>query len=146
MPVILFLEISNNDASGMKELWEMLEGTDLYTGSETLMDLGIGEPGPGKNDIPQDIQGNDGGGAAGFLTYGPYTLAFGEKMKIVQAEGVSGLSREQAIRIGKNWFYDENLVLPDGSDASNKDEYKNTWFYTGKDSILQTYSRARKKL
>ena len=139
-----FPGISNNDASGMKELWEMLEGTNLYTGSETPMDIGIGEPGPGKNDIPQDKPGNDGGGAAGFLTYGPYTLAFGEKMKIVQAEGVSGLSREQAIRIGKNWFYDENLVLPDGSDASNKDEYKNTWFYTGKDSILQTYSRARK--
>lgn len=136
--------ISNNNVSGMKELWEMLEGTDLYTGSETPMDIGISDPGPGKNDFPQDNPGNDGGGAAGFLTYGPYTLNFGEKVKIVQAEGVSGLSREKARKVGNNWFYEENLILPDGSDANNKNEYKNAWVYTGKDSILQTYSRARK--
>ncbi len=136
--------ISNNNASGMRDLWEMLEGTDLYTGSEIPMDNGISAPGPGKNDLPQDNPGNDGGGAAGFLTYGPYTLNFGEKVKIVQAEGVSGLSREKAREVGNNWFYDENLVLPDGSDASNNVQYKNAWVYTGKDSILQTYSRAKK--
>ena len=139
-----FPGISNNNQSGMKELWEMLEGTDLFTGSEIPMDYGISAPGPGKADIPSNKPGNDGGGAAGFLTYGPYTLHFGEKVKIVQAEGVSGLSREMAREVGKNWFYKENLVLPDGNDASDPDEYKDTWFYTGKDSILQTYSRARK--
>ncbi|HDR04196.1 MAG TPA: fibronectin [Candidatus Marinimicrobia bacterium] len=143
--------IANNNAAGMKDVWEMLEGTDLYTGSETPMDFGIPEPGPNISHKPAEKEGNDGGGAAGFMTYGPWELAFGDSVKIVVVEGISGLDRKHCVDIGKNWYkkfansnYNFSGTLPDGSSTSNHDVYKNTWFYTGKDSILQTFARAIK--
>ena len=67
----------------------------------------------------------------------------------MEAEAVSGLSREMCEEIGIRWkmAYDDPsdsgpFDLPGGSTTDNKDIFKNTWVYTGVDSILQTFGRA----
>ena len=83
--------------------------------------------------------------------YGPYTLAPGDSVHIVFAEGVSGLSWEKCREIGANWYpyyagtgAPQPLIKPDGSNAISITDYQKTWVWTGKDSILQTYTNARK--
>ncbi|MBN2781373.1 MAG: hypothetical protein JXR21_05365, partial [Candidatus Marinimicrobia bacterium] len=133
----------------------------------------------GTFDTPQDITheigdrlapnsliiNKDGAGTNSYLSFGPYEIPFGESIKIVFCEGVSGLSRKKAIEVGKKWYkaYNGNTVtldLPSAplyrdpepihmGDAENPvpaaamDIYKNMWVYTGKDSIVQTFMRAK---
>ena len=87
---------------------------------------------------------NDGGGAAGFISFGPYDLPnVGDSVRIVIVEAVSGMSREKCVEVGENWLAATNLVLPNGSSTSDADAYKNEWVYTGRDSLFQTFKRAR---
>ncbi len=97
---------------------------------------------------PYTVHG-DGGGTNVMMTYGPYDLAHGESVIIIEAEGVNGLDRETCEEIGARWhkaYHDPSdtgpFTLPDGSQTNNKDEFKNAWVYTGKDSIMLTFSRA----
>jgi hypothetical protein len=89
-----------------------------------------------------------GGGASQGQGYGPYTMAPGDSVRIIFAEGVAGLSREKNREVGGNWYKyysgtgNPPLVLPDGSTSSDHTEYKNEWVFTGEDSILQTYHKA----
>ena len=94
---------------------------------------------------------NDGGGTNLWVNYGPFDLEHGESVVIIEAEGVSGLNRQMSELIGRRWkeAYDNSsdngpFSLPDNSTTTNKDIYKNTWFYTGVDSILQTFGRAKR--
>jgi len=100
-------------------------------------------------------------GAAGtnsYLSFGPYEVPFGETIKIVLCEGVAGLDRKKAIEVGKNWYkaYNGNavdLVLPPAPEfrdpdpvdetAPPMDIYKDSWVYTGKDSIIKTFMQAK---
>ncbi|MCF7824714.1 MAG: hypothetical protein K9N35_11140 [Candidatus Marinimicrobia bacterium] len=93
-----------------------------------------------------DNWGNDPGGYSQAQAFGPYDIAPGQKIHIVLAEGVSGLSREMCYEVGGNW-YDATVALgglsnPDGSTPASKDEYKNNWVFTGEDSLLRTFNRA----
>lgn len=97
---------------------------------------------------PYTIHG-DGGGTNVMLTYGPFDLAPGESVVIIEAEGINGISRQVCEDVGARWkqAYDNPsdngpFDLPDGTTTNNKDEYKNTWVYTGKDSIMLTFGRA----
>ncbi len=85
---------------------------------------------------------NPGGYSQG-QGFGPYTLAPGEKVRIVLAEGVAGLSRELCYEIGANWINDTPGELPGGGDPANRHDYKNQWVFTGLDSLIQTFKRAR---
>ncbi len=82
-----------------------------------------------------------------WVSYGPFTLQPGDTIVIVEAEGVNGLSRQMCEEIGTTWsegsgpFY---LPPPEGGETTNPDEYKNAWVYTGKDSILETFGRAKR--
>jgi len=88
---------------------------------------------------------NDGGGTNVWTNYGPFDLAPGESVTIVEAEGVSGLDRQLCELIGEDWLKENKpYTLPDGSTTTDKDIFKNTWVYTGKDSILQTFGRAKR--
>jgi len=93
-----------------------------------------------------DNWGNDPGGYSQAQAFGPYDLAPGEKIHIVIAEGVAGLSRDMCYEVGGNWFDPTvsvgDLTNPDGSTPATKDEYKNNWVFTGEDSLLQTFQRA----
>jgi len=99
-------------------------------------------------------------GTNSYMSFGPYEIPFGESVKVVLCQAVSGLGRKKAIEVGKKWYQAYNgvsvtLDLPDGSNATDtpiagssliaeaKDVYKNTWHYTGKDSIVKTFQKAK---
>ena len=100
---------------------------------------------------PWTIHG-DGGGTNVWIAYGPFDIPFGESIRIVEAEAVNGLSRELCNEIGARWLkaYEDPsdsgpFDLPPGQGTTNdKDFYKNTWVYTGMDSILETFGRAKR--
>jgi len=94
-----------------------------------------------------DQYGGDNGGFGQTKGCGPYILAPGEKVKIVMAEGVAGLSRKAGFEIGANWLQGlngsgESFTLPDGSTTTDPDNYKDAWVMSGVDSMLQTFRRA----
>ena len=102
-------------------------------------------------------QSNPGGTSQG-LGYGPYDLQPGDSVRIVYAEAVAGLSRKKAYEVGINWNNDmhtdqfpPNVSLAQkymmnrySRTGSGSDGYKNAWVYTGVDSLIQTFKRARK--
>ncbi len=71
------------------------------------------------------------GGFSNVNGYGPYTLAPGDSIKIVWAEGASGLSWDQCVEIGRQY---KNGII----DAVTKNEY----VMSGRDSLFQTFRRA----
>ncbi|MBN1155313.1 hypothetical protein JXB12_10390 [candidate division KSB1 bacterium] len=98
----------------------------------------------------KDSRRNAGGGVGMGQGFGPYTIAAGESIRIVFAEGVSGISWEKGREIGSNWLKWFNtgsgpsLKLPDGSTTTDYNEYKRAWVVdTGRDSILATYRLAK---
>jgi hypothetical protein len=80
--------------------------------------------------------------------FGSYTLAPGDSIHIVVAEGVSGMSWEKCREVGANWYEyyrgtsTPTLVLPTGKTTTSYTDYTKAWVFTGKDSILQTYRNA----
>ncbi|MDD5765033.1 MAG: fibronectin [Candidatus Marinimicrobia bacterium] len=106
--------------------------------------------------IPYKSHG-DGGGTNQWFGYGPWDIAPGESVTIIEMEGVNGISRALCFDVGRNWkkCYDNQSVAytftkPDGSTMTAKysdgtaDTYKNLWVYTGMDSIKLTFSRAKR--
>ena len=85
--------------------------------------------------------------------YGPYTLEPGQRFRIMQAEGVAGLSPEAALAIGKAYkdahlAGDEDRLIPydangDGTIGSDEEMSKNMWVMTARDSLFKTFERAR---
>jgi len=74
------------------------------------------------------------GGPGGFSIgngYGPYTIAPGQKVKLVMAEAVNGLSRERCIELGRQY-------KTGGISASQK----NQAVMTGRDSLFKTFRAA----
>ncbi len=97
---------------------------------------------------PYKVHG-DGGGTGLWIGYGPWDIAPGDSVVLVLAVGVSGLDRTTCWQIGKRWYQAYQnasdlgpFTLPNGSTTTDENVYKNTWVYTGKDSIMQTFSRA----
>ena len=105
-----------------------------------------GDPGPMCQNYPDQWaepgMQNPGGYSQG-QGFGPYTLAPGDSIHIVMAEAAAGISRELCYTIGENWINATPDLLPDGSETTDADEYKNYWVYTGIDSIVQNFKRAR---
>ena len=94
---------------------------------------------------------NDGGGTNLWICYGPFDLAHGDSIVIVEAEGVNGLNRQMCEEIGARWKQAHQdpsdlgpFELPDGSTTDDEDVFKNSWVYTGKDSIMLTFGRAKR--
>jgi len=79
------------------------------------------------------------GGPVPCLGYGPYTIPIGGSIRIVVAEAVAGLNRNECYRIGAEWVAG-TCTFP-GFTGTN-DQAKNMWVRTGRDSILQTFQRA----
>lgn len=98
-----------------------------------------------------------GGGAGGWSfssSYGPYDMAPGEEVKIVVAEGVTGLSDEAAFRIGRDfrrsgwdveqlhhWNPTTNEPCEQGEEGCVS-MTKNEWVMTARDSLFQLFERA----
>jgi hypothetical protein len=87
------------------------------------------------------------GGAQG-QSYGPYTLAPGDSIHIVFAEGVGGLSWEACRSIGATWYQyytgagTPPLTMPDGTVGTSYTDYARGWVQTGKDSLIKTFTNA----
>ncbi|PID59441.1 MAG: hypothetical protein CR986_06100 [Ignavibacteriae bacterium] len=62
--------------------------------------------------------------------FGPYNIPYGDSIRIVLVEAAAGLSRDEAIRIGK-------LFKREQINAAQKNEY----FLQGRDSLHQTFKR-----
>ena len=138
------------DIPGMAAVYSMLSGNPHggpSNGGSTRMDEENLESITHRVD-PYTVHG-DGGGTNVMLTYGPFDLAHGESVVVVEAEGINGINRQICEEVGGRWFQAYNdasdsgpFTLPDGTTTTDKDTYKNTWVYTGKDSIMLTFSRA----
>lgn len=133
--------MQKSDESKMVQLYDMMSGkpysglggTDRY--DETYMK---------SNPDPVTVHG-DGGGTNIWIGYGPFDLEPGESIRIVEAEGVSGLNRQLCETIGRDWYRENSpYTLPDGNTTTDKNIFKNAWVYTGRDSIMMTFGRAKR--
>ncbi|HEX9933821.1 MAG TPA: hypothetical protein VGB38_01390, partial [bacterium] len=74
--------------------------------------------------------------------FGPYTLADGDSIRIVFAEGVNGIGWPKCREVGANWFAyylgtsKPELKMPDGSVETDHTMYTRAWCETGRDSIM----------
>ncbi|MFQ6604132.1 MAG: fibronectin [Fidelibacterota bacterium] len=142
-----------SDEQNMQRLASMLAGNPYGgadKGGNTRMDELEGAYSTTNLVDPSTVH-NDEGGTNVMITYGPFNLAHGESVTIVEAEGINGLSREMCELIGERYkiaYENSNdagpFDLPDGTTTTDKDVYKNSWVYTGKDSLLLTFSRAKR--
>lgn len=92
-----------------------------------------------------DDWSGDAGGIASTQAFGPYDMNPGDSIRIVFAEAVAGImkDREHVKEIANKWYNDEGpFVLPDGSTTTNRNDYKNTWVFSGKDSLFTSFRRA----
>ncbi|KAA3609886.1 MAG: T9SS C-terminal target domain-containing protein [Calditrichaeota bacterium] len=90
-----------------------------------------------------DLFGGTPGGYSHTQGFGPYNLAPEDSIRIIIAEGVAGLSRELCYSVGDEWLNgDAPFSLPDGTTTSNRDEFKNAWVFTGRDSLFNTFTNA----
>jgi hypothetical protein len=88
----------------------------------------------------------DPGGYSSAQGFGPYTLNIGDSIRIVVAEAVDGLDKDRLLNkeITRKWFNNSGpFVLPDGNTTTDHNIYKNTWVFTGKDLLFQSFRRAR---
>jgi len=142
-----YTSISLNVVPQMVQIYSMLSGNPHkgLGGNERFYEKYVDT-----NPDPWTVH-NDQGGTNLWVNYGPFDLQPGESVTIVEVEGVSGLNRTLCEQIGARWkkaYDDPNdkgpFELPDGTTTDDKDIYKNAWFDTGKDSILLTFSRAKR--
>ncbi|MBW6458364.1 MAG: hypothetical protein K0B52_04290, partial [FCB group bacterium] len=141
------------------QAWQLLNSNyeDLVN-SEIAQDVYAGHKIADRLPPYQIIKDKDAAGTNSYLSFGPYYIPHGESVKIILTEGVSGMDRRKATEVGKNWYraYQGNVVdlelppppiyrdpEPIHPDAAPMDVYKNMWVYTGKDSIIQTFWRAK---
>ncbi|MEM8559351.1 MAG: T9SS type A sorting domain-containing protein [Bacteroidota bacterium] len=85
------------------------------------------------------------GGMSYANGYGPYTLAPGESVRFVIAEGAAGLSREATIDIGRAWKQagaDPTALFTYEVGGQSFTKTKNQWVFTSRDSLFQTFRRA----
>ncbi len=141
-------DMSPSTAPQQTDLYNFLSGIP-YKGA------GYGNPSERMDEVymsqqsdPWKIHG-DGGGTGLWVSYGPWNINPGDSVIIVLAVGVNGLDRTTCWQIGKRWMQAHQnpsdngpFILPDGTTINDEDIYKNTWVYTGKDSIMKTFSRA----
>ena len=90
---------------------------------------------------------NEFGGYAQGQGFGPYTLAPGDSIRIVIAEGVKGLRRQQGRNISSQWLaglegQQSTFTMPDGSETDDPNLFKDSWVMTGEDSLKDTFRRA----
>jgi len=117
---------SQNDAYNTTKMTD--EYNFMTSGHDTRHLDKIGETNPimPTKDPATSFQG---GGSMGN-GYGPYTIKYGDSIHIVFVEAVAGISNDKAIEVGRQYKADKNALV------------KNTAFFTGKDSLFQTFKRA----
>ena len=130
---------------------------DMYKMLSGVPYKGLGSPTERMDEVymatkpdPNTVHG-DAGGSNIWMNYGPWDLAPGDSITIVLVEGVAGLTHEKCDSLGWRWkqaYLNSSdkgpFTLPDGSTTTDKDVFKDRWIYTGRDSIMKTFSRAKR--
>lgn len=142
-------------ASGKTLASEDLTGPDVRPGHHRKNNDESGQAAPG---------GETGMDPSGILwgnmiySYGPYTFAPGQQIRVVKASGIAGISRELAAEVGRQWL-NRTLVDPPGlanpttgyfpstfvfpNDATENDKRKDRWMSLGIKELHETVSRAQ---
>jgi hypothetical protein len=95
-----------------------------------------------------DLWGPGIGGTTSVMGFGPYTLQPGDSVRIVLAGGVAGISREKNREVGGNWLQWTNhtatptLIMPDGTETTDYNNYKKQWVLSCRDSLIKTFHNA----
>jgi hypothetical protein len=116
--------------------------------AQTLADQ-VGKDANGWPTGPANTFGTDAGGYMSAQGFGPYDLAPGDSVRIVVAEAVAGIDWNKGCEVARNWFANNTstFVLPkgykNGGTTTDRNEYKNAWVFSGKDSLFQTFRRAQ---
>ncbi|MBN2366718.1 MAG: fibronectin [Calditrichaeota bacterium] len=147
--------LREEDADEMSEVYTMISGTpyggDGNGGTNRMFEDNVSSLIDRVD--PYKIHG-DGGGTNVMMTYGPFDLAHGDSITIVEVDAVNGLSRPMCEEIGAKWLqgtgtYDlppsgqfADLGVNYGGTTTDPDLYKNAWVYTGADSIMMSFRRA----
>jgi len=138
---------SGNDAYNMSQMkgeYKLLSKEDAPDADKHLRHAFVVHPaakGKPFSEFSNQVNPPEMGTSGGFssnMAYGPYTIPFGQKVKIIIAEGAAGISREEAIRMGKKYKW---LTTANPNDKVVEKE-KNDFVLTGKDSLMQTWKRA----
>ncbi|MBW6457772.1 MAG: hypothetical protein K0B52_01275, partial [FCB group bacterium] len=97
---------------------------------------------------------NEAAGFSQMVAFGPYTMASGQKIRIVYAECAAGLPHEYGFEVGKLWhkarYGGQTLEVIDPRNpsatmtinADNAGEWKDLMVYSGRDSLMQTFRNA----
>ena len=87
----------------------------------------------------------DAGGVAFSEAYGPYNLAIGESVSFVHAHAVDGLATEAREQIGRQYQLNNRAGLPEATPINfgGTSMAKNEWVLTARDSLFQTFERAK---
>ena len=143
----------------------ILSGNDAFDSDRSRADyqgaIEVGHMYPHHADVVDpdgDFADQDGtpqlgkaGGYSSMYSYGPYTLAHGDSVRIVLAEGVDGLNPYEAFVIGSQFKelgnHDRNQMTPELANTPNITYRgvtlgKNDWWFSGRDSLFQTFERA----
>ncbi len=97
----------------------------------------------GGTENADEYQDAGGGGISQGIGFGPYNLSPGDSIHIVVAECIGDISWEKKINVGYKWYKEETpYILPDGNETTDKNEYKDAWVFTGKDSLFRAFDRA----
>ena len=133
--------LSNNDPFSTGQM--AVEYSVMSQGHEYPRHAYAVEPAglPGWLDSSGDPSLGTSGGYSFANGFGPYTLAPGESVRFVIAEGAAGLSRDANIALGhefKDANYDRLAPLTYNGETMTKNE----WVFTSRDSLFQTFERA----
>jgi hypothetical protein len=142
-------------ATGTTLASEDMTGADVRPGHHRKNNDELGKSAPG-GEVGMDplniLWGNM------IYSYGPYTFAPGEQIRIVRATGFAGISRELAVEVGKKWmnktltdppnlpnattgYFPSNFAFP--TDATENDKKKDRWISLGIKEMHATVSRAK---
>ncbi|OGU76370.1 MAG: hypothetical protein A2W11_13860 [Ignavibacteria bacterium RBG_16_35_7] len=122
-------ETSNNDPFNVVKMTKEYENWMAQGHKQRHAD--VVEPGGNFSEPTGDPSLGTPGGFSFANGFGPYDLAPGESIHIVLAEGISGINREMATEVGKQY--------KQGSITAKE---KNEVVLTGMDSLFQTFNRA----
>jgi len=153
---------SGEDPYGSKNYWAMRGGySDKYPrpGAHPGTHHGIMNDEQGNPDFSAFPAGTvQAVNSKNFSSFGPYTLAPGEKLRFVYAVGIAGIGAQAAKEIGEKWlagtltnppnmpdantgWLPSNFAFP--SDATEMDKMKARWISMGRDSVMLSAWRAK---
>lgn len=127
-----------NDARNIQEMLIVKEGRVLPTHARAV------HPGGDFENQSVDPSSVDGSSSVGD-SYGPYTMAIGQQVKIVTAEAVAGLNKKIALSVGRAYKrsnHNDQLAIPYTINGQVVSMTKNQWALTARDSLFQEFEKA----